>query len=199
MTEPVHDLDGPPPVVRDGSGPDAAQNKVKQTRPWVRFWARIFDYLLFGFVIGVLIGVFDIPIGAAANGPFLGMGVIFLWVFIESILLCTWGATPGKWIMHCTIRDDEGKKLSFMRALNRSFSVWWLGVGAGVPIISLITMIVACVKLSNSHVTTWDNTGQCHVEHQKVDWWRTLIMIGCFIIFAYLVALGSQAATSPAG
>ncbi|MCH9613155.1 MAG: hypothetical protein SP1CHLAM54_01510 [Chlamydiia bacterium] len=163
----------------------------QKARPWVRFWARIVDYFIFGIICGVIIGLLDIPT-PAYNQPWLGMCVIFLWVFVEAILISTWGSTPGKALMHCHVRRTDGTKLSFLSALNRSFSVWWLGVGAGIPIVSVITMIVACVKLSNLHVTTWDRTGHTVVEHKKVGFWRTIVVIAIMIVFAYILYAGAR-------
>lgn len=160
-------------------------------RPWVRFWARMIDYFIFGIICGVIIGIFNIPV-PAYNQPWLGMCVIFLWVFIEAILVSTWGKTPGKALLHCHVRHSDGSKLSFLQALNRSFSVWWLGMGAGIPIVSLVTMIVACVKLSNLHVTTWDRTGHSVVDHEKVGFWRTIIALIIMGIFAYIIYAGAR-------
>lgn len=184
----AHDLDQPGPMMREGTEhrhvPEAASERAKGC-PWRRFWARMLDYLIFGFIIGVIIGLFGITISVEIQ-PYVGMGVIFVWVFVEAILLCTWGSTPGKALLHTRVRTSEGHKLTFMQALNRSFSVWWLGVGAGIPIISLITMLVASVKLSNNRVTTWDRSGHFVIEHGSVGVVRVVI---CVILFAFFILL----------
>ncbi|MCB1107441.1 MAG: RDD family protein [Chlamydiia bacterium] len=157
-------------------------------RPWVRFWARMVDYSLFFIVLSFIIAFFDIYLGTA--GAYLQIIAIFLWVFVETLLLCTVGTTPGKWLLKVTVRDENHQKLSFSSSLNRSFSVWWLGMGAGVPIVSLITMIVAAVKLSNTGSTSWDKHNDFRVFHNKIGMGRTLLVILYFVCYAWFLAWG---------
>ncbi|MEM7175975.1 MAG: RDD family protein [Chlamydiota bacterium] len=157
-------------------------------RPWVRYWARMIDYTLFAFVVGICIGLIRVSMRGHSDqletylsrffdSRFSWMGVIFLWVFVEAILLSTWGATPGKWLFKTTVRNANREKLSFSDAINRSLSVWWLGVGAGIPFVSLVTLIVAAVKLSNTGATSWDRRSHYCVNHSKIGAGRIFIAI----------------------
>lgn len=157
-------------------------------RPWVRFWARMIDYSLFIFVIGFIVGYFNLRLGGISS--FSGMIAIFIWVFIEAFLLSTWGSTPGKWFLKVTVRDENHHKLSFAESMNRSFSVWWLGMGAGIPIVSLITMIIAAVKLNSKGVTTWDGRSKLKVFHGNVGLIRSLIVILYFLCYVWVIAWG---------
>ncbi|MCB1109931.1 MAG: RDD family protein [Chlamydiia bacterium] len=159
-----------------------------RTRPWIRFWARMLDYSLFIIVLAFFIGYFHIGLGIFSS--YTGMVAIFLWVFVEAFLLSTVGTTPGKWLLRVSVRSENHQKLSFSAALSRSFSVWWLGMGAGLPIISLITMIVAAVKLNSSGMTSWDRRGELRVFHNKVGLTRTLIVILYFLCYAWVVSWG---------
>lgn len=159
-----------------------------RARPWVRFWARMIDYSLFIIILSFIIGYFNIGVGFLSS--YTGMVAIFLWVFVEAFLLATVGTTPGKWMLRVTVRDENHQKLSFAGALNRSFSVWWLGMGAGFPIISLVTMIVAAVKLNNTGMTSWDRRSELRVFHDKVGLTRTLIVILYFLCYAWVVSWG---------
>jgi hypothetical protein len=159
-----------------------------RSRPWVRFWARMIDYSLFIIVLSIFIGYFNIGLGIISS--YMGMLAIFLWVFVEALLLSTVGTTPGKWFLRVTVRDEFHQKLSFSGSLNRSFSVWWLGMGAGLPIVSLITMIVAAVKLSNTGMTSWDRRGTLRIFHNKIGIIRTLIVILFFLCYAWVVSWG---------
>ncbi|MBP9842372.1 MAG: RDD family protein [Simkaniaceae bacterium] len=154
-------------------------------RPWTRFWARMLDYLIFLFVIGVLSAIFNISFPGVPP-LYSAIFLLFLWVFVESCLVCTWGTTPGKSLFCCCVRTSEGKKLSFIQALNRSFGVWWMGMGAGIPIIIPITMLIASVKLSNCHITTWDRTGHFVVEHRPVGIVRIVVAI---LLFGFISLL----------
>ena len=159
-------------------------------RPWIRFWARMIDYSLFFLLIGFLVGYFRFHL--AAIQPFFGMVVLFLWIFVESCFLSIWGKTPGKWILRTSVRTSEHQKLSYSDALNRSFSVWWLGLGAGIPIVFIITMIVAAVKLSNTGATSWDRRSEYRIFHGKVGIVRTLIVILYFLCYFWLISWGQM-------
>ena len=157
-------------------------------RPWVRFWARMIDYSLLYLVLTLLSGALGFLF--APLYPFFGMLILFIWIFIETLFLISWGTTPGKWLLRVTVRDEHHQKLSFSDALNRSFSVWWLGMAAGLPIVVLITMIVAAVKLSNTGMTSWDRRSQYRIFHGKVGIVRCLITILYFVCYFWLFSWG---------
>lgn len=157
-------------------------------RPWVRYWARMIDYSLFTLVIGILFGY---PyLGFRPMPPFWGIPILFVWIFVETALVTLWGTTPGKWLLKTQVRDQKYQRLTFSNALNRSFSVWWMGVGAGLPIISLITMIVAGLKLSNNGVTSWDRQEKYRVCHEKIGIARCVIVVLYFLCYFWLFLWG---------
>ena len=157
-----------------------------QPCPWTRFWARTLDYLIFGFFLGFVAALLGIPLPIVQQ-PFMSMIIIFCWVFVEALLLCTWGSTPGKALFRCYVRTSEGHKLTFLKALNRSFSVWWLGMGAGIPLVVAVTMIVASVKLSNCHITTWDRVGHFVVQHDRLGVGRVVLIVFIYFLFLLMV------------
>lgn len=157
-------------------------------RPWIRFWARMIDYSLLIFAIGFAVGYFDLNLGSVS--PFSGMIAMFVWSFIETFLMATWGTTPGKCLLKVTVRDEDHHKLSFPESMNRSFSVWWLGMGAGIPIVSLITMIAGAVKLNKKGATTWDRRSKLRVMHGKVGRIRGLIALIYFLCYIWVIIWG---------
>lgn len=141
--------------------------EVSQIRPWVRYWARYCDLSLFTLFC-VLI----------KTPSFLfRMLTLFIWIFIEGCLLSTWGTTPGKWLLKIRLTDSEMNKLTFSEALGRSFSVWFKGLGMGFPIISLITRIIAYIKLKRNGITTWDWKGDYVVTHKRIGALRVVVTI----------------------
>ena len=178
-----------PPIPSLGEAKRFREETVPQVRPWVRYWARYFDYLLFSLVVGL---VFSVVAPSLLDTPeiFLNMLIVFIWVFVEASLLSTWGTTPGKWLLRTTLRDSAENKLTFYRALNRSFSVWWRGIGIGFPIVTLITLTVEHGKLTKEGVTTWDREGRFVVSHKKIGALRVIVTILFFIGFILLVAMG---------
>ena len=184
------DIDEKPPVIREkeldiGSmGGEKVQN-LEKPRPWHRFWARILDYLIFGFVVANIGGLF-LPV-KFIYPPAISLGVIFFWTFVEAALMCSWQTTIGKWLFNIRVEKLDGKPITYREALSRSFSVWWLGLAAGIPIVYIVTLIVACVKLSANRITSWDKRGSFVIKHGKLSWWRILVIVVLYVLLGYIL------------
>jgi tetratricopeptide (TPR) repeat protein/uncharacterized RDD family membrane protein YckC len=172
------------PAIASGEN-DSQQAQVSQVRPWVRYWARTLDLLLFSFVVGFALAILA-PTVLQTNNVFITFFIMQGWVFQESILLSTWGTTPGKWLFRIKLRDKNGKKLNLSGALGRSFSVWLKGYGLGIPLISLITLLTARSRLKKVGITTWDEEGGFVMTHYKIGAIRNtvaaLFLIGIFLL-----------------
>lgn len=191
-----------PPVVQ--SAPPSPQpmqtipSDVPQVRPWVRWLARSIDYtffgLSFGFVCGVILGILS-P-GTLESIPDrvqeLAFGIInsLVWVFVEAAFLSVWGTTPGKWLLKTSVRDAQGNRLTYSRALSRSFDVWLRGMGCAVPVIVMVTMIVGYYRLTRSGMTSWDRDGGFVVVHERIGPGRVLLIVLIYLaILAFLAVL----------
>ena len=163
---------------------------VPQTRPWVRYFARTIDVFLFSLLAGFMIGVFA-PSILEVPTAFLNLGILFVWIFQEAILMANCGTTPGKWLFRIKVRNSKGQKLTFSEALNRSFGVWLKGMGAGVPLISLLALLSSRSKLKRDGITAWDEEGGFVVTHGTIGFLRPAVVVLLLIGFAYLNALGS--------
>ena len=155
-------------------------NEVPKSRPWARFVGRMFDYTWFLLIAGWILAAMGLSINQAPTGILI---IPFLWIFVEALFMGTWGMTPGKWMTQTFVKKSDGIKLTLRDSLYRSLSVWWLGMGAGIPFIAFITMIVACVKLSNMGKTTWDRSGKYVVDHKKIGPFRVVALSVFFLVF----------------
>lgn len=184
-------IDEPAPIPREQQGAEQKEEKKlnSKSHPWIRFFARILDYKIFLFVIGLILFAMGIEI-TPNQFAFLFIASIFVWIFIESFLLSTWGSTPGKWLLKVHLKKKSVGKPSYLEAIHRSFAVWWLGMGAGIFPITAITMIVANVKLSNLGQTTWDRMYGYEVEHEKLGAGRIILVIVLFVLLSYFFAYG---------
>jgi hypothetical protein len=178
---PVHRLVVPPPL-HDfvPTGP--------QARPWVRYWARTIDVMLFAILAGVLLAFID-PAALEINDKVLGTLFIFLYVFIEPCMLSSWGTTPGKALLNIRLRKSDGTKLNFSEALARAFNVWIRGWGLGLPIVALFTQIIAYNRLTKEGITSWDKDGGFRIDHKLVGAGRVIAVIVLFVGFFFLIAL----------
>ena len=180
--------------VRVAQKPEAkvpqTENKPKPSvtatvHPWIRYWARYLDIIAFSLVFGVFLAIF-LPSVTESSNIFLTMLVLFVWIFAESTLLSSWGTTPGKWLLKINLEGPTGKP-DFSTALNRSFAVWLKGLGLGIPIVSLFTLISSYNHLTKNGITPWDKDGNFKVSHGKIGVVRTVIAVIISIIFLFIL------------
>ena len=161
--------------------------------PWLRYWARLVDMVLGGSVLGVLLGIpLTILSPALLDMPqmLLFIPITFLWVFVEAFLLSVWGTTPGKWILGVVLRDATWQKITFSKALKRSFSVWLNGLGMGIPVVIAVANYVSFNRLKREGETSWDRDGGFVLMHGRFGAIRTaitiLILVGFFVLAWFL-------------
>ena len=124
------------------------------------------------------------PEFSSINQILMGMILLFSWIFFEASLLSTFGTTLGKWLFKIKVRTQPyGEKLSFGNAISRSFSVWLIGLGLGIPIITLITQLVSYSKLKKSGKTSWDEEGGYQVIHDKIGPLQGVATVILFVSF----------------
>lgn len=161
-----------------------------QVRPWVRYWARTLDICLMTIPIGFLLGIFaPLFVMQKSNDALLGIVALFLYVFVEALLLSSFGTTPGKWLFKIQLAHASGNPISYSQALTRAIKVWWRGLGIGFPIVGLITNVVAYERLKRYGITSWDREGNFVVAHEKIGTARILVAIAFFIVFLIFVAI----------
>ncbi len=172
---------------------EPAEPSVSQVRPWTRFWARLFDISVFGFIFGV-VSVLLLPLRMSERWQELlfGMLVLFVWTFVEPVLLSSFGTTPGKWLLRIRLTTTDGQDLSYARALSRSLKVWWRGMGIGFPFVALFTMSLAAGRLRKNGITSWDKEGAFSVKHERVGWLRAIGMALVMLVFFVLQAIGNR-------
>lgn len=158
-----------------------------QIRPWVRFWARMIDYNCLGIVYGIIFNRYYMYVPLVLFPFFTIIIIPLIWIPIESILLWTIGTTLGKWLLKITVRSRQRQKyLTFQQACIRSISVWYMGMGCGIPIIQIITLIIAKIKLNHTGMTTWDKNNNLIVRHNRIG------ILRIFVIILFLFILLSQ-------
>lgn len=176
---------------------------VEQVRPWIRYWARTIDLLIFmfpliGIVILMLINVDNLAdvLKQIDKTPETLFGVLigFIYIFIEPIFLSTWGTTIGKSLLKVSVRNADGSKLSYVEGLKRTFSIWFFGQGLNLPLVTLITHVFAYNELKDKGITSWDKGGNYIVFHEKIGVIRSMVAISIpiLIVFLYIVLLDAM-------
>jgi RDD family/GYF domain 2 len=153
-----------------GSTASSTEALYSQARPWIRFWARLFDICVFTLVFGPVLGFILFPervITNMAQAMLCTVLAIFVWAFVEPAFLAFFGTSPGKKLMRIKL-SAAGGSISYGRALLRSLRVWLWGLGAGLPLVWLLFAGIAGSKLQRNGVTSWDRKGGFVVSHQPV-------------------------------
>jgi hypothetical protein len=196
---PARDMEGlvtqshlPPPIPPPAPCPDSAtagSPPCPQVRPWIRWSARTLDVGVFALVGGLTVG-FVFPASAELPDALFGVLVLFIYNFIEPAMFAAWGTTPGKALLRVSLRNQDGRTLTYVDALNRVLKVWIRGQGLGIPLVALFTQVNAYNKLTTNGITSWDQDASISVTHQAVEAWRVIACIVIFLVFLFIVAVG---------
>ena len=88
-------------------------------------------------------------------------------------------------VVNMAVERQDGTAIDFGSALRRSFAVWLRGaLGGGLPVVSLIAMVLAWNRLRDDGQTSWDRDGGFVVRHGEVGFWRGLAAVGAFLAIA---------------
>ncbi len=153
------EYDAPDQAVRARTYPRA--------RPWVRLWARLVDLALFGALVRYLVEV-ALWRPQAAGELAIGLATVMGWLVIEAVALAAVGTTPGKALLKVKVRRRDGRLLDFPGSLNRAFDVWLKGLGMGLPVVVIVTELLAYRRLTRTGVTSWDESGDVLVSHGRI-------------------------------
>lgn len=165
------------------------KENITHVNPWIRCLARYVDYALFFLLLLLSRKLFhgQLPFGKYEHLiPF----EFFVWIPIEALLLSTWGTTPGKFFLKTKLKAGKKNRLDYMNALRRSFSVWFRGLGMGIPVLNFFCMLVAYNKLKMFQITSWDQDDHIAVTHYPIGRWR--IYVAVFIAVAGILYYYSE-------
>lgn len=161
----------------------------EHVRPWSRFWARLIDLNITAFVLG-LVTALVAPQMLDASTHVVGIFVTLIHVVLEAVLLAVIGTTPGKWLLGVRLTGSEGQALTFADALGRAFHVWWRGMGAGIPYVTVITTVSAKKRLERTGTTPWDQRRNCRVSTQPVGTVRKVMAVLLVLGFVAVTVMG---------
>jgi hypothetical protein len=157
----------------------------------------MFDLTAYTVVLALAVGIF-LPTAFSEKGSEFAFQLVipFSWIFVESLLLSLVGTTPGKALFKIRLSLDGCDSIPFIFAFYRSLRVWWRGLGVGVPIVTLFTLVHAERVLSRDGVTSWDKELGFRVAHEKIGPIRIVTAVAWFGIWFGLTIAGSFMETS---
>lgn len=161
---------------------------------WRRWTARMIDVGCVGFVFGVLLELLAPGSTAELNDVAANVIVFALCFPVEAVVLSAFGTTVGKRLLRIRVVRRDGLPLDFGTALNRSFQVWMSGLGFGIPLVSLVTMVVGYNRLTSEGRTSWDSALQLSVHHGRISAVRWLIVAACILTLIAAAVYGAASA-----
>ncbi|HTN97689.1 MAG TPA: RDD family protein [Nordella sp.] len=173
--------DEPPALIQARQWVDTAPH------PWRRYFARYLDYLLWSMALLFLLSIGLASVNApmflrlvslmegTGGGPIamvlgnilvLVLGIV-LALIPNAVLIGLTGGNLGKWLFGICVLSETDRPIGIIQAFKREGRVLFYGLGLGVPIVSLVTMILAYQKLKKDGATSWDQALAVKVVHRK--------------------------------
>lgn len=187
-------------------GADVSQQRAvvaQQPRPWRRFGARLLDVVIF-MAIAASVAMMIIPglrarmpADPASVKPLYNLLAVLSLVPIEGLVLHLFGTTPGKALFGIQVSTAEGDRPSLRQSFSRAVRVWVLGMGMGLPIVSLCAMVAGYVRLTSRGHTVWDEALGLQVEYAEITPGRAMGIVGLFLFFLFVLG-SSMSGVAPA-
>jgi uncharacterized RDD family membrane protein YckC len=135
--------------------------------PWRRYFARQLDTTISGLIAEVVLiwglSAVDPEVGGRVAVILSTTGIIFQTMIIvalavvpNALILGLSGSSLGKWIFGIRVQRRNGRPIGVFNALQREIRVLVMGLGLGIPLISLITMIASFTGLVETGQAGWD-------------------------------------------
>ncbi len=172
---------------------------LDQSRPFVHFWARMFDYM----VVSVIVFQFsDVSIPQQLPGE--GFAELFTrylaemqkpealvlartlffaligWHLIEAVLIHLFATAPGKALFGLTVKTATGEKVPMLPSLGRSFYVYVMGVGFYQFPFIVIGMVFSFFRMTSTGKCLWDQQLKLQVENPPLGTVRIVLAICAF-------------------
>ncbi len=191
------------PPVRDAS--DTLGNRC----PWRRYFARTLDYALcltlWELFLSLVLRVNILSTSFWLNVVNVAMALGLMCV-LEAACLHFFGTTPGKALFGLKLTRSDGSYFGFLDALWRTGRVVVFGLGLMIPLVSLITSILAFQRCSHQVSQPWalDDEGWSDPSggwtpffEQKGSVLRVVGYVGCYVAIIVLTMLASLVAATP--
>lgn len=155
---------------------DLPEKTIK--RPWLRFWARVLDLLVFDTLLNVLLPL------EALNRMFSRMFLLFIFMLmIEPLQIYFFGTTLGKWLFGIKLIKKSGAKISYRDALRRSMLVWSKGYAGNLPFLSYLSMMMTYQTVLDTGTILWDEKYGFKMIHSKTK----ILPLAVFILLILVI------------
>jgi hypothetical protein len=169
--------------------------------PWRRYFARAVDNffwaMLIVLILGIAVAVYDPQMAEKMDGLFEGPGgrvadliaTLIICLIPNAIMIGLTGGNLGKGLFGICVLDREDRPIGLWLSFKRECRVLVFGLGLGIPIVSLVTLIIAYQKLKKDGLTSWDQAMNLKVVHRKPGLKQNLAYVVGVVLLGGLVAL----------
>ena len=180
-------------ILQNGPLPDSDRVRPLQA-PWRRYFARGFDFLLYGLCINLLLVLLGVnlsgipPLLDLIRGPLIAAVMIC----VEPLLLHRFGTTPGKALLGLRVTSWDGSLLTRQAALDRTANMLHNGWGWTVPFWSQFCLIRSYLYCKEEKPLIWEEDSTQTLKEPAP--WRTLVLVlsvaAIFAVTGVLVVTG---------
>lgn len=162
--------------------PPPARWRTNNPSPWARWAARTIDTIVIGVSLTFLIGFVAVAVlpgetaSALLSGPMFsnsalaGIMVSVLVVPFIGFTVGLMGSSLGKWVMGIHVAQADGTPIGVSRAMLREVNLFIIGLGMAIPIVTLVTQVMAYNRLKESNNTNWDEANGSVVRYLNHTW-----------------------------
>lgn len=185
-----------PEATRPAAGSAAGRAQPELATPWGRYWARCVDLTIGSFLAGVLITAIRPSLltqwdATPGREWIVALLLLPLALAMDALIYWALGNTPGKTIAGIKVLQEGGERTaSGLTYLGRNFGLYVFGLGLGLPLISLCTLIYGYRCAAAGEVSRWDRLSGSRAYALSAGEARTWVAAGMYVIgMAALLAL----------
>lgn len=132
--------------------------------PWRRYWARCFDFSLYNTLVSLLIYDFQYRV------IYVPILTLIAMLTLEPLLLSMFGTTVGKAIFGIRVTDQEGNRLDYNSAIERTWTVMWEGEALRIPLICLYFQYKSLDLAEQDIPLSWESESE--LTYKDDNLWR---------------------------
>ena len=168
---------------------------------WHRYFARMIDLSILSMVLAWPVGYglgYFFPAwfsGVSNDQAFAHLFAIVVLPFTllaEGVMYGIFGNTPGKKLLKIRLIDTSGNRIGFRKYMARLPGLYAYGLGLGIPLITIATMLIQKGNADKGEETAYDR-GRCLVRQPSVSsaraWAGGLTAFGILIGFSVIGAV----------
>lgn len=162
-------------------------------KAWQRYFARYIDLGMYAIILWIILFQFfsfdyfqwidESFESHITGGIVLGYVPIIAMLLIEPILLTSLGTTLGKCIMRVRITHKQGRYLSYIESLKRTWLMFIYGMGLGIPFYDLYCNYKSYCILEKEDILLWEKESESKTEIFSMN------IVSVFLFIALIIGL----------